>query len=83
LTSNLLFIVLAVIFAAIAAGLVVYGALQSKREPRTETKPIPAAVAKLRRTETKTQNPDYFCPKCYANIPEGLEFCSECGAKQE
>lgn len=89
LTTNPVIIILGIAFGVMATALVVYGLVQSKRQPRSQaqspTAPVPKPVPKPQRTEVKTKSSeptDYFCQKCYAMISPDLEFCSECGAKQ-
>jgi hypothetical protein len=87
LSGEVVVLILVGIFGAIAAGLVVYGLLQSRREPKSQIKAATTPVAKTVTTPTKTQSKtpvsERFCEKCYAIIPGDLEFCSECGARQD
>ncbi len=85
LTTNPIIIILGIIFGAMAAALVIYGVVQSKRQQKSQAPPPTVSVPKPQKTEVRVKSSepsDYFCQKCYAMISPDLEFCSECGAKQ-
>jgi len=86
LTGDVIILVLGVVFGAMAAGLVIYGVLQSRRELKLQAKPATTPVTKATptpaKTPSKTTASERFCEKCYAIIPADIEFCSECGARQ-
>lgn len=86
MTGELVILVLGGIFGAIAAGLVIYGLLQPRREPKSQVKvattPVAKTVTTPAKTQSKTPASERFCEKCYAIIPGDIEFCSECGARQ-
>jgi hypothetical protein len=68
-----------------AAVFVVYGIVQSRGKPKPQLKLATTSVTKAApppKTQSKTTPSERFCEKCYAIIPEGIEFCSECGARQ-
>ncbi len=83
MSSNLVVVTLAIVFGALAGGLILYGKLHAPPVVvKQQAKPVAMSATKPQKTETRGEASDHFCQKCYAFISPDLEFCSECGEKQ-
>lgn len=82
MTGELVSLAVLIVFGALAAGLIIYGMSRVRGGPKVQAKPATKSIAAAKTASKTTTTEKRFCHKCYAIIPEGLEFCSECGERQ-
>jgi hypothetical protein len=90
LDLNLVLLILGIFFGAIASISLLIGIRHSlylrkqvKLKPTITTKQKQLQKKKVHIPQKKTVATERFCENCYAIIPENLEFCNKCGAKQD